>query len=183
MLGQGDLQQTNRPLDMAISGEGYFMVRKPDNELAYSRDGSFKVDRNSTIVNSQGYPLEPGFQVPDNTLEMIVSAEGVVSVLLEGQTEHTPIGQIELARFINPAGLKAVGDNLFNATPASGQAIFETPGTNNTGVILQNQLESSNVDVVEEMVNMITAQRAYELNSKSVRTAESILETAVNLKR
>lgn len=183
MLGQGDITQTNRPLDMAINGEGYFMVRRPDNSLSYTRDGSFKIDRNGTIVNSQGFPLEPGFQVPENALEVVVSAEGVISVLMDGQTEHTSLGQLDLARFINPAGLRAIGDNLFSATPASGQAIYEKPGNNNTGVILQNQLESSNVDVVEEMVNMITAQRAYELNSKAVRTAENILETAVNLKR
>ena len=183
MLKQGDIQQTNRPLDMAINGEGYFMVRRPDNSYSYTRDGSFKIDRNGTIVNSQGFPLEPGFQVPDDALEVVVSAEGVISVLMEGQTEHTSIGQIELARFINPAGLRAVGDNLFSATPASGQVIFEKPGTNNTGEVLQNQLESSNVDVVEEMVNMITGERAYELKSKAVRTGEDILETGVNLKR
>lgn len=182
-LGQGDLTQTNNPLDMAINGEGFFMLRRPDNSLAFTRDGSFKLDRTGQIVNNQGYRLEPGFTVPQDAQEIVVSAEGIVSMLTEGSTEHQTLGQIDLARFVNPGGLRAIGDNLFVQTPASGQAIFEQPGRNNTGEILQNQLETSNVDVVEEMVNMITAQRAYELNSKAVRTAENVLETSVNLKR
>jgi flagellar basal-body rod protein FlgG len=182
-FSQGDVSQTNNPLDMAINGEGFFIIRKPDNSYSYSRDGSFQLDRNGSIVTSQGYTLEPGFNVPQDAVELRVSREGVVSVLLEGSTEDQTLGQLELARFINPGGLKATGDNLYVETPASGQAIFERPGSNNTGEIVQNHLENSNVDIVEEMVNMITAQRSYELNSKAVRTADDVLGIAVNLKR
>lgn len=180
---QGDLQQTNQPLDMAINGEGFFTVRRPDNSLAFTRDGSFKLDRNGQVVNNQGFLLDPGFNIPQDAVEVLVSPEGEIKYLSEGNTEHTSLGQIQLARFINPGGLRAIGDNLLVSSPASGIPIFEEPGRNNTGTIIQSHIEASNVDVVEEMVNMITAQRAYELNSKAVRTAESILETAVNLKR
>lgn len=183
MFKQGDIQQTNNPLDMAITGEGFFTVRRPDNTLAYTRDGSFKVDRNGQLVNTQGFSLEPGFRIPQEAIDVQVSRDGIVSILTEGSTTNQTLGQIDLARFINPAGLKAVGDNLFAPSPASGEPIFQQPGQNNTGLIFQSHLESSNVDIVEEMVNMITAQRAYELNSKSVRTADDILNTAVNLKR
>lgn len=182
-FGQGDVQQTNRPLDLAINGEGFFTVRRPDNSLAFTRDGSFKLDRNGQIVNNQGFLLDPGFSIPQDAIEVIISAEGEVKYLTEGATDHTSLGQIQLARFVNPGGLRAIGDNLLTNSPASGIPIFEEPGRNNTGSIIQNHIEASNVDVVEEMVNMITAQRAYELNSKAVRTAENILETAVNLKR
>ncbi len=183
-LGNGDLVQTNDDNHLAINGEGYFVMRKPDNSLAYSRDGSFKLDRTGQLVNTQGFRLDPGIEIPENTIDVEITGDGVVNVLLDGeQTDYSAVGQIQLARFINPAGLKAIGDNLFTATPASGTPFFMTPGEYNTGVLVQGHLEASNVDVVEEMVNMIQAQRAYELNSKSVRTAESILETAVNLKR
>jgi len=182
-FSQGDVTQTNNPLDLAINGEGFFIIRKPDNAYAYTRDGSFQLDRNGSIVTSQGFNLEPGFNVPQDAVELRVSREGVVSYLLEGSTDEQTLGQLELARFINPAGLKATGDNLFVETPASGQAIFERPGSNNTGEIIQSHLENSNVDIVEEMVNMITAQRSYELNSKAVRTADDVLGIAVNLKR
>ena len=180
---QGDLIQTNNNLDMAIVGEGFFTIRRPDNSIVYSRDGSFSLDRTGQIVNNQGYRLDPGFTIPNDAKEIVISKEGVISVLLDGATDHQNLGQVELARFVNPRGLKSIGDNLFVQTPASGNPVFEQPGRNNTGNIMQAQLESSNVDVVEEMVNMITAQRAYELNSKAVRTAENIMETSVNLKR
>lgn len=183
IFSQGDIVETNNNLDMAIVGEGFFIIRKPDNTLAYTRDGSFKIDRNGNMVTTTGFFLDPGFNIPNDTVDMQISREGVVSVISEGSVESNVIGQIELARFINPAGLKAIGDNLFVETPASGESIFYQPGTNNTGEIYQGHIESSNVDVVEEMVNLITAQRAYELNSKSVRTADEILNTAVNLKR
>jgi len=183
MFGQGDVQQTNNKLDLAINGEGFFIMRRPDNSIAFTRDGSFKLDRNGTMVNSQGFPLDPGMRIPQEAMDIQVTADGVVSILLPNSTDHVSIGNIELARFINPAGLKSIGDNMFSATPASGDPIFETPGSNNTGVLLQSHIETSNVDIVEEMVNMITAQRAYELNSKSVKTADDILSTAVNLKR
>jgi len=183
IYSQGDITQTNNPLDLAINGDGFFVIRKPDNTLAYTRDGTFRLDNKGQIVNAQGYKLEPGFTVPQDTTEVQVSRDGYVEVLLQGSTQPQTLGQLELARFINPGGLKALGDNLYAETAASGQAMMENPGNNNTGEILQNHLESSNVDIVEEMVNMISAQRAYELNSKSVQTADNILSTAVNLKR
>jgi flagellar basal-body rod protein FlgG len=183
LFSQGDLTQTNNPLDMAISGEGFFYVRKPDNSYAYSRDGSFTVDRNGQIVNSMGYALEPGLNVPKEAISVNISRDGVVGVVLDGSTEEQTLGQIELARFVNPAGLRQLGDNLYAETAASGKAMFEIPGANNTGEIMQSHLESSNVDIVEEMVNMIVAQRAYEINSKAVNTANEILNVASNLKR
>ncbi len=183
IFSQGDITETNNQLDLAVKGDGFFIVRKPDNSYAYTRDGSFRVDRNGEIVNSQGYYLEPGFNVPRDALELHVSRDGVVSVLLEGAMEEQTLGQLELARFINSGGLRAEGNNLFVETPASGQAFFEQPGLNNTGELIQYALESSNVDIVEEMVNMIVAQRAYEMNSKAVRTADQILGVASNLKR
>ncbi|MFP4369939.1 MAG: flagellar basal-body rod protein FlgG [Candidatus Kapaibacterium sp.] len=183
LFGQGDVEQSNNPLDMAINGQGFFVVRKADNSLAYTRDGSFQLDRNGRMVTTQGHILEPGFTIPQDAVELQVSRDGMLSILLEGGVDTQTLGQIELARFINPAGLRSTGDNLFVETPASGEAIFEIPGENNTGELIQSHLETSNVDVVEEMVNMITAQRSYELNSKSVRTADDILATAVNLKR
>jgi len=180
---QGDITSTNNPLDMAINGEGFFVIRRPDGNIVYTRDGSFQLDRNGQIVTSQGYSLDPGFTIPSDAIEIQITRDGVVSILTENSTDATVLGQIELARFINPAGLKSIGDNFYQETPASGQPFFEVPGTNNTGEIIQHHLESANVDIVEEMVNMITAQRAYELNSKSVKTADDILSTAVNLKR
>lgn len=180
---QGDIYQTNNALDLSINGEGFFIMRRPDNTFSYTRDGSFKLDRDGQIVNSQGYALEPGFSIPQDAIAVNVTRDGMVSIITEGATDEQTLGQLEIARFVNPAGLRAIGDNLFAETPASGQAFFERPGTNNTGEVIQYHLERSNVDIVEEMVNMITAQRAYELNSKSVRTADEILATAVQLKR
>ena len=183
MFTQGDVTQTSGDLDMAINGEGFFVVKKGDNSLAYTRDGSFKVDKNRRIVNSQGYQLEPGFTIPTDAVSVSISREGVVSAIMKEGSEEQTLGQIELARFVNQGGLKSVGDNLFEETASSGKAMIEQPGSNNTGEIVQNHLESSNVDIVQEMVNMIVAQRAYEMNSKSVKTADDILSTAVNLKR
>ncbi len=179
---QGDLSQTNNPLDMAINGEGFFAIRRPDNTLAYSRDGSFKLDVNGQIVTDQGYILEPGLSIPDDAIEVLLSRDGVLTYKSTDR-ESQILGQIELARFTNPGGLRAIGDNLFVETTASGSAFFETPGSNNTGETIQAHLEDSNVDLVEEMVGMIMAQRAYELNSKSVKTADEMLQTASNLKR
>lgn len=183
IFSQGDLQGTNNKLDFGIHGEGFFQIRKPDNSIAYTRDGSFQLDKNGQIVTSQGYLLEPGFVIPQDAVDFQVSRDGQVSIVLDDGFSEQTLGQIELARFINPAGLHSMGDNLYSETPASGMAIVEIPGMNHTGEIIQNHLEASNVNIVDEMVNMITAQRAYELNSKSVNTADTILGTAVNLKR
>jgi len=180
---QGDVQVTNNQLDLAINGEGFFILRKPDNSFVYTRDGSFQLNRNGEIVNSQGLLLEPGFRIPEDTMEIQISVDGIVSILQSGNNDFQTIGQLELARFINPGGLRSIGNNLYLETPSSGSVIFSQPGAFNTGELIQGHLETSNVDIVEEMVNMITAQRAYEVNSKSVRTADDILGTAVNLKR
>ncbi len=182
-FSQGNITQTDNSLDLAINGEGFFIIRKPDNTYAYTRDGTFQLDNNGTIVTTEGYPLEPGFTIPDDAVGVSVTRDGVLTLILEDGTEEQTLGQIELARFINPAGLRSVGDNLYEETIASGSAIFEQPGANNTGEIVQYHLETSNVSIVDEMVNMIVAQRAYELNSKSVRTADDVLGMAVNLKR
>jgi flagellar basal-body rod protein FlgG len=182
-FSQGDLAQTNNPLDFAISGEGFFMVRRPDNSLAYTRDGSFQLDRNGQLVTSQGYVLEPGLSIPDDAREVTISRDGVLTVKLSDGVEEQVVGQVELARFVNPAGLNSMGDNLYMETGASGQSMVGQAGSNNTGEIIQAHLEASNVDLVQEMVNMIVAQRAYELNSKSVKTADEILGLATNLKR
>jgi len=180
---QGNLTNTNNPLDLMLNGDGFFMLRKPDDSIAYTRDGSFNLDANGDIVSSDGYKLEPGFNVPDGAKEVIISRDGVVSVYMNGSNQSQILGQIEISKFINPTGLRNLGDNVYVETPASGSPVINYPGENNTAEIHQFYLETSNVDVVEEMVNMITAQRAYELNSKSVRTADDILSTAVNLKR
>jgi flagellar basal-body rod protein FlgG len=180
---QGDVTETGRELDIAIKGEGFFVVELPDGSKAYTRDGTFSLNDVGEIVNAQGYRLDPGIFIPDDVVEIQISKNGSINVLKEDSVEVEKVGQIDLARFVNPAGLRALGENIFVESPASGVAIMEEPGTNNTGEILQKYLESSNVSIVEEMVNMITAQRAYELNSKSVQTADTILGTATNLKR
>jgi flagellar basal-body rod protein FlgG len=183
IFSQGDLKQTNNPLDIAINGDGFFVVRKPDNSYAFTRDGSFQLDSKGQIVTSQGYILEPGFNVPQDAVGITITRDGIINAIIGTNNEEQPLGQIELGRFINPAGLKSIGDNLYVETPASGSMTLETPGFNNTGELIQSHIESSNVDIVEEMINMVIAQRSYELNSKSVRTADEILATAVNLRR
>jgi flagellar basal-body rod protein FlgG len=180
---QGDLKGTDNPLDLSVNGDGFFVLRRPDNSFVYTRDGSFQLNKNGQMVTAQGYLLDPGINIPDDVVQVNISRDGMISTLTQGSTDEQALGQLNLARFINPAGLKSIGSNLFAETPASGNALLEVPGSNNTGEILQSQLESSNVDIVEEMVNMINAQRAYELNSRSVKTADDILQTAVNLKR
>jgi flagellar basal-body rod protein FlgG len=180
---QGDVAESGRELDMAVNGEGFFVVALPDGNRAFTRDGSFSLNNAGEIVNAQGYRLDPGVTIPDDTVEIQISKNGTINILREFELEAETVGQIELARFVNPAGLRSLGENIYIETPASGAAMYEEPATNNTGEILQKYLETSNVSIVEEMVNMITAQRAYELNSKSVQTADNILSSAVNLKR
>lgn len=183
-FSQGTISETGNKLDIAVNGEGFFMVTRPDNTIAYTRDGSFTVNRNGEIATSQGYLLEPRVVVPDDAIEINISRDGIVTAKQgNDKTLDREIGRINLARFINPAGLRSIGDNAYMPTSASGDPMEEQPGTNNTGELVQGHLEASNVDLVAEMVNMIVAQRAYEINSKSVRTADDILSTAVNLKR
>ncbi len=180
---QGNIYQTENPLDIAIEGDGFFQVTLPDGTVAYTRDGSFKLDANGNIVTSDGYFIEPPITIPQNATSISISPEGVVSVKIPGQVAAQNVGQIQLARFVNPAGLKAIGDNLFKETDASGAPIVANPGTNGMGNLRQGFLEASNVQVVEEMVKLITAQRAYESNSKSIQTADDMLRIANGLKR
>lgn len=183
MFSQGDFVQTENPLDLVIEGDGFFQVLLPDGGVVYTRDGAFKVDSQGRIVTSDGSPLEPELVIPPEALNISIGRDGTVSVLLAGETEPQEIGKIELARFVNPAGLAGIGRNLFRSTAASGEPITGTPGLDGFGTISQGFLEMSNVKVVEEMVNMIIAQRAYEVNSKAIQTSDDMLSIANNLKR
>jgi flagellar basal-body rod protein FlgG len=180
---QGDFVQTGNKLDLVIEGDGFFQISMPDGTISYTRSGAFKLDSEGRVVNSDGYPLEPAITIPANTVSVTVSADGKISVLEAGGTTTTEIGQIELARFINPAGLRALGKNLFSSTAASGEPTTVTPGTEGTGTLAQGFIEMSNVNIVEEMVNMIVSQRAYEINSKAVQASDEMLQLANNLKR
>lgn len=176
LFTQGNLLQTNNSLDMAINGRGFFQVLMPDGTLGYTRDGSFQLDSQGQVVNDQGYVLQPALQVPQGAQNLSISADGIVSVTLAGQSAAQQIGTLTLADFINPAGLQPRGDNLYAETAASGSPQTGTPGLNGIGALVQGSLESSNVNVVEEMVNMIETQRAYEMNSKAISTTDQMLQ-------
>jgi len=179
----GDFQNTNNELDWAIEGDGFFQIELPTGETAYSRAGEFKLNADGRIVNPDGFPLMPEMSVPTNTVSITVGMDGTVSVIQADDATPVEIGTIQLARFVNAAGLKSLGKNLYSPTEASGDEIVGTPGENGLGTIAQGFLEMSNVSVVDEMVNMITAQRAYEINSKVIQTADDMLQMANNLKR
>ncbi|EAX47458.1 flagellar basal-body rod protein FlgG [Thermosinus carboxydivorans Nor1] len=180
---QGNFQQTGNPLDLAIEGDGFFQITLPDGTLAYTRDGAFKKDAQGRIVTSEGYPLEPQIIIPENATELLISADGRVTAKIPGQTDPQDLGQIQIVRFINPAGLDSIGRNLLKETAASGAPVVLNPGTDGAGTLVQQYLEMSNVQVVEEMVNMIVAQRAYEINAKAITTADDMLGQVANLKR
>ncbi len=171
----GSLQTTEQPLDLAINGRGFFQVMLPDGTVSYTRDGSFHLNSDGQMVTSQGYALEPAVVLPAEVQTMTVGEDGTVSVTTFGNPTPQVIGNLQTADFINPAGLQAIGNNLFLETGASGAPQVGTPGLNGLGVMLQNTLENSNVSVVEELVNMITTQRAYEMNSKVISTADQML--------
>jgi flagellar basal-body rod protein FlgG len=173
---------TKNPLDVQIEGPGFFQVRNPDGEISYTRDGSFKKDANGKMVDKNGNTLIPDIVIPPTTLSLEISSTGDVRCIHEKNAEPQVLGQIELVNFINPAGLKNVGKNLFVPTAASGQPNTARPGTNGMGFLAQGEIESSNVNIVDEMVNMITAQRAYETNSKVIQTSDQMMQTAVNVK-
>ncbi|MEW5790354.1 flagellar basal-body rod protein FlgG [Thermithiobacillus tepidarius DSM 3134] len=177
---QGNLTQTGNSLDLAINGNGFFQVLMPDGTLAYSRDGSFQIDSQGQLVTASGYPVQPAITLPANVLSVSVGTDGTVSVTQPGTAAPVQVGSLQLATFVNPAGLQSIGDNLYQETGASGAPATNQPGTNGTGVINQGYLETSNVNVVEEMVNMITTQRAYEINSKAVHTADQMLQYVNN---
>jgi flagellar basal-body rod protein FlgG len=179
----GTPKSTENPLDLAIEGDGFFQILLPDGTIAYTRDGAFKKDGEGRLVTSDGFYLEPEIIIPEEAVEIAIGADGTVAVKLAGESEPQVIGQIELARFINPAGLQSMGRNLYLATAASGVPTVGTPGMDGLGSIAQGFLEMSNVQVVEEMVNMITSQRAYEVNSRAIQAADEMLQTANNLRR
>ena len=174
---QGSLQQTQNALDVAISGKGFFQIQLPDGSTAFTRDGSFQVDSQGNIVTASGYSLLPNMQVPQDALLISIARDGVVSVTLPGNPNTiSQLGQIQLATFINPAGLQSQGENLFIETAASGPAQVNNPETNGLGSLNQSFIETSNVNVAEELVNMIVAQRAYELNSRAITTSDQMLQ-------
>ena len=175
MFTEGSLQTTEQPLDMAVNGRGFFQILQPDGTVSYTRDGSFHLDSNGQLVTSQGYSLEPAIVLPAEVQTFTVGEDGTVSVTVSGDPTPQVIGNIQTADFVNPAGLQAIGNNLFLETGSSGAPQVGTPGLTGLGTVLQNTLENSNVSVVEELVNMITTQRAYEMNSKVISTADQML--------
>ncbi len=181
---QGNLIQTGNPLDIAVQGDGFFQVTMPDGTTAYTRDGSFKRDANGAIVTADGYFLNPQITIPQNAQNLSIGEDGTVSALVPGSNLPQQLGQIQLARFVNPAGLSPVGGhNLYTQTAASGAPIVSQAGLNGTGTLQGGYLENSNVQVVQEIVNMIVSQRAFEANSKAITAADEMLQTAVQAKR
>ncbi len=180
---QGDFQNTGNQLDLVIEGDGFFEVMLPSGSSAYTRDGALKLDSTGRLVTSDGYAVQPELTIPADTMEITIGEDGTVSVKTAGATVATELGQIQLTRFLNPAGLVSQGKNLFTTSDASGDPITGTAGADGMGTIAQGFVEMSNVKVVEEMVNMIVAQRAYEVNSKSIQAADEMLNTANNLRR
>lgn len=181
---QGDFESTGNQLDLAIQGAGFFQVQLPSGQLAYTRAGNFQVDAQGQIVTSTGYPLQPAISIPSNATSVTVGSDGTVSVSLPGQQQAQQVGQIQLATFANPGGLNSTGQNLFQATTASGDAILGVPGgAEGLGTIQQGMLEQSNVNVVEEFIEMILAQRSYESNSKVVQAADQMFQDVNSMSR
>ena len=179
---QGTVQITDSELDLAINGQGYFQVELPNGETAYTRAGSLQLNGDGEIVTNQGLRVEPGITVPDDTVNLEINESGQVFIRIADQSDLQEIGQFELANFINPAGLEAIGDSLFLETEASGDPIVDLPGQENFGTLLQGALEQSNVDVVKEITSMLTAQRAYELNSQVISTSDEMMGTLSQLR-
>ena len=177
---QGNLMQTNNTLDMAIQGRGYFQILKPNGELAYSRNGAFQKNSDGKLVTASGYLVQPEITIPPNARSITVGIDGIVTATIAGTPAPQQLGQIQLADFVNPSGLQPIGENLFLETAASGAPVVGTASQNNMGSINQNALEASNVNVVEEMVNMIETQRAYEMNSKAIQTMDQMLQYVNN---
>jgi flagellar basal-body rod protein FlgG len=179
----GNLKSTSAPLDIAIEGRGFLQVTMPDGQVAFTRAGNLHLNSEGLLVTNEGYAIQPQITIPNNATSVSISKDGIVSVAIQGQTAAQEVGTIELATFQNPAGLKAMGSNLFLNTTASGEPTTGTPGLDGIGTLAQGFLEESNVSVVEEMVNMILAQRAYEANSKVVRTSDEMLGQVNNMGR
>ncbi len=182
-FAQGDITPTNNPLDVAIQGDGFFQIRQTDGTTAYTRDGSFQISGEGMLVTAQGYVVEPGLSIPSDTTSITIASDGTINATVAGQSSPSKVGQLELAKFVNPVGLNPTGGNLYTETPSSGKPILGTAGSEGFGTLMPQSLEASNVDVVEEMVNMIVAQRAYEINSKTIQTVEDMLTMANNLQR
>lgn len=179
---QGSLTNTDNTLDLAIEGKGYFQVTLPSGETAYTRAGSFQLSDTGEIVTNDGYTVQPGITIPNNSTDITVNASGEVWVKLDGQTTQTNVGTLQISTFINEAGMEAIGDNLYMETPASGAPTTGTPDTTGFGSVLQGYLETSNVNVVSEITDLISAQRAYEMNSKVVTTSDEMLSTINQMK-
>jgi flagellar basal-body rod protein FlgG len=183
LFSQGDSEVTGNALDIAIGGDGFLQFLSPSSEIVYSRDGALRLDSEGRLVSGAGYPLEPAITFPQETMSVYISPEGEVQATVSGGSEPQVVGRIELARFVNEAGLESTGGNLLKKTAASGDPIVATPGENGLGTLSQGVLERSNVEVVDEMVSMIVAQRAYEINAKAIQTAEEMMSQTNNLKR
>ncbi len=182
-FSQGEIVATENSLDLALDGIGFFQIQRPDGTIAYTRDGNLGLSSTGELVNSSGLVVEPAITIPDDAISISVGQDGTVSVLLSGQTDPQELGQIELAKFVNPGGLKNIGGNLFESTVASGDPVLGNAGSEGFSNVMQGFLEKSNVNVVNEMVELIVAQRAFEVNSRTIRTAEDMMSTASNLKR
>ena len=180
LFTQGNIVQTGNSLDVAIQGRGFLQILMPDGATAYTRDGSLQKDSTGQLVTSMGYNLEPAISIPDDALTVSISSDGVVSVVTQGSSSPTEVGTIQLADFVNPSGLQAMGNNLYIESGASGAPQTGTPGLTGLGTLIQSSLEGSNVNTVEELVNMIETQRAYEMNSKAISTADQMLQYATN---
>jgi flagellar basal-body rod protein FlgG len=183
IMSQGNLLQTNRELDVAIRGEGFFRILLPDGRTAYTRDGSLQIDAQGRLVTAQGYVLQPGVTVPQNSSTISINAQGTVSVTAPGQNAPTVLGQIETTRFVNKSGLQAIGDNLYLETAASGAPQDGTPNTDGFGDLQQSTLEQANVEAVSEISDLIAAQRAYEMNSKVISAADQMLQSTSGMMR
>ncbi len=175
-FSQGNLQQSSNPLDLAIRGNGFFEVQMPDGTTGYTRDGSFQVNGQGQLVTNNGFPVQPGITIPANALSVTVGADGTVSVTQQGQAQPQTVGQLQLTNFVNPAGLEPKGQNMFTETAASGTPTTGAANQNGLGALQQGFVETSNVNVVEELVGMIATQRAYELNSKAIQTSDQMLQ-------
>ncbi|HYS11891.1 MAG TPA: flagellar basal-body rod protein FlgG [Burkholderiaceae bacterium] len=181
MFTQGNLQQTGNQLDLAVNGQGFFQIQLPDGTTAYTRDGTFHTDANGTLVTSNGFALSPAITIPANAQSVSIGQDGTVTITVPGQAAPQNLGQIQLASFVNPGGLESKGQNLFVETAASGTPSTNGPGTNGLGMLNQGFLETSNVNVVEELVAMIQTQRAYEINSKAIQTSDQMLARLTQL--
>jgi flagellar basal-body rod protein FlgG len=183
IFSEGSLKQTDNQLDMAITGNGFFKLELPDGTEVYSRNGAFKLDQDGTLVNSDGYKLIPEIVVPPDATNISIGTDGTITVVQPGQTQATQIGQITLTNYINPAGLHSMGDNLYMETDSSGQPVEGIPGIDGLGILRQGFVELSNVELVVELTDLITGQRAYDSNSKVITTSDEMLQTTNNLKR